>query len=197
MSVVSRLSEPFRRHQRNCRQHVSCERMYPNRPDQENESKTPNPHVGIRVPRHDWCPDYRLDHHLFTPRNRKVLDFPELPGPALGPKGPKISQKLGAGFIILSSLRSARPESLRNPGGHRLQEQIPGGTRWPPTPLLRVCVKKDPLPTSGLNRKLKSKLNFGRFSAVFRPNLAPGALQTGPARKMVQNAPNINPGDQF
>ncbi len=26
--------------------------------------------------------------------------FPELPGPAVGPKGPKIDQKPGAGFII-------------------------------------------------------------------------------------------------
>ncbi len=33
--------------------------------------------------------------------------FPWLPGPAAGPKGPKIGQKSGAGFSILSSLRSA------------------------------------------------------------------------------------------
>ncbi len=30
-----------------------------------------------------------------------------LPGPNVGPKGPKIGRKPGAGFIILSSLRSA------------------------------------------------------------------------------------------
>ena len=29
--------------------------------------------------------------------------FPGLPGPAVGPQGPKIGQKPGAGFIILSS----------------------------------------------------------------------------------------------
>ncbi len=34
--------------------------------------------------------------------------FPGLPGPAVGPKGPKIIQKPGAGFIIVSSLRSAQ-----------------------------------------------------------------------------------------
>ncbi len=34
--------------------------------------------------------------------------FPELPGPAVGPNGPKIGQKPGAGFIMLSSLRSAQ-----------------------------------------------------------------------------------------
>ncbi len=28
--------------------------------------------------------------------------FPGLPGPAVGPKGPKICQKPGAGFMILS-----------------------------------------------------------------------------------------------
>ncbi len=44
---------------------------------------------------------------------------PSLPGPAVGPKEPKIGQKPRAGFIILSSLRSAQewdlsgvPESL-------------------------------------------------------------------------------------
>ncbi len=38
--------------------------------------------------------------------------FPELPGPAVGPKGPKISQKTGAGFIMLSSLKSTKnPET--------------------------------------------------------------------------------------
>ncbi len=34
--------------------------------------------------------------------------FPGLPGPALGPEGPKIDRKSGAGFIVLSSLRSAQ-----------------------------------------------------------------------------------------
>ncbi len=34
--------------------------------------------------------------------------FPGLPRPAVGPKGPKIGQKSGAGFIILSSLRFAK-----------------------------------------------------------------------------------------
>ncbi len=34
--------------------------------------------------------------------------FPALPGPAVGPKGPKIGQKPVAKSIILSSLRSAR-----------------------------------------------------------------------------------------
>ena len=34
--------------------------------------------------------------------------FPGLPGLAVGPKEPKIGQKPGAGFIILSSLRSAQ-----------------------------------------------------------------------------------------
>ncbi len=34
--------------------------------------------------------------------------FPELPGPAVGPKGPKIGQKSGAGFIFLSSPRFAQ-----------------------------------------------------------------------------------------
>jgi hypothetical protein len=34
--------------------------------------------------------------------------FPGLPGPAVGPKGPKIGQKPGTGFIIKSSLRSAK-----------------------------------------------------------------------------------------
>ncbi len=33
---------------------------------------------------------------------------PRLPGPAVGPKGPKICQKPGAGFTILSSQRSAQ-----------------------------------------------------------------------------------------
>ena len=33
------------------------------------------------------------------------------------------------------------------------------------------------------------KINIFRFLADFRPNLAPGPLQTGRARKMVQNAP--------
>ncbi len=33
---------------------------------------------------------------------------PGLPGPAVGPKGPKIGQKPEAGFIMLSSLRSAQ-----------------------------------------------------------------------------------------
>ncbi len=34
--------------------------------------------------------------------------FSGLPGPAVGPKGPKIGSKPGAGFVILSSLRSAQ-----------------------------------------------------------------------------------------
>ena len=36
-----------------------------------------------------------------------------------------------------------------------------------------------------------------RFSANFRPDLAPRPIQTGRAGRMVQNAPKINPGDQF
>ncbi len=36
--------------------------------------------------------------------------FPELPGPAVGPKGPKIGQKPDAGFIIVSSLRCSTPQ---------------------------------------------------------------------------------------
>ncbi len=38
---------------------------------------------------------------------------------------------------------------------------------------------------------------FGRFSAPWGPRRAPGALGRAPARKMVQVAPNIGPGDQF
>ncbi len=49
-----------------------------------------------------WC---NL-HYLFEPG-----PFPGLPGPAVGPKGPKIGQKPGAGFIFLSSLRSAQKPS--------------------------------------------------------------------------------------
>ncbi len=33
---------------------------------------------------------------------------PGLPGPAVGPKGPQIDQKPGAGFTISSFLRSAQ-----------------------------------------------------------------------------------------
>ncbi len=33
---------------------------------------------------------------------------PRLPGPAVGPKGPKLGQKNGAGFIMFSSLMSAK-----------------------------------------------------------------------------------------
>ncbi len=40
---------------------------------------------------------------FFEPR-----PFPGLPGPAVGPKGPKLDQKPGAGFIISISLRSAQ-----------------------------------------------------------------------------------------
>ena len=35
------------------------------------------------------------------------------------------------------------------------------------------------------------------FLADFRPNLAPRPTPTGRAQKMEQNAPEINPGDQF
>ncbi len=38
--------------------------------------------------------------------------------------------------------------------------------------------------------------SVGRFSIGFRPILASRPLQTGPARKMVQNAPNNSPRDQ-
>ena len=34
--------------------------------------------------------------------------LPEFKGPAVGPKGPKIGPKPGAGFIILSPLKSAQ-----------------------------------------------------------------------------------------
>ncbi len=50
--------------------------------------------------------------------------FPGLPGPAVGPKGPKFGQKPGAGFIILSSLRSAQPSPSRL-GGAAAPQQRP------------------------------------------------------------------------
>ncbi len=57
---------------------------------------------------------------------------PKLPGPAVGPNGPKICQKPGAGFIILSSLRSAQslgsraplPQERHQPLGRRSQAAI-------------------------------------------------------------------------
>ncbi len=39
---------------------------------------------------------------------------PRLRGPAVGPKGPEIGQKPGAGFIILSSPRSAQGPRVQN-----------------------------------------------------------------------------------
>ncbi len=56
--------------------------------------------------------------------------LPGLPGPAVGPKGPKIGQEPGAKFIILSSLRSTQ---LSHRG--RLSAALTVAVRrhrWPP-----------------------------------------------------------------
>ncbi len=53
--------------------------------------------------------------------------FPGLPGPAVGPEGPKIGQKPGAGFIILSPLRSAQPFGAAPFYGHPTAEGPPPG----------------------------------------------------------------------
>ncbi len=40
-------------------------------------------------------------------------------------------------------------------------------------------------------------INYGTLPVVYRPDWAPKPVQTGPAPKMVQHAPKINPGDQL
>ncbi len=47
-----------------------------------------------------------------------------------------------------------------------------------------------------MHKNKNYNLSFG-FSDIFRPNLGPRPTPTGQARKMVQNAPNTNPGDQL
>jgi hypothetical protein len=51
--------------------------------------------------------------------------------------------------------------------------------------------------SSGLARKPKSEFECWSVFLSFRPHWAPKPSQTGPARQMVQNAPKINPGEQF
>ncbi len=78
--------------------------------------------------------------------------FPGLPGPVVGPKGPQIGKETGAGFIILSSLRSAQlragPEKAANATCHLLKScwsavadkmTSSSPTRWGPRQTCSKC----------------------------------------------------------
>ncbi len=108
---------------------------------------------------------------------------------------------LACGLRGPTTLRWARTgRALENPKQHPILE----GCR-PPTPPKTIRSKSArqsvPGPLYDLLAVLIGNFNldssFGQFSAFFRPNLAPGPRQTGPARKMVQNAARINPGDRL
>ncbi len=66
---------------------------------------TKYPGMGLRIGLRVW---FLVQPALFF----EPEPFPRFPGPAVGPKGPNIGQKPGAGFIILS-LRSAQPTDER------------------------------------------------------------------------------------
>ncbi len=82
--------------------------------------------------------------------------FPRLPGPAVGPKGPKIGQKPGAGIIISPCIRSTQcklaPDLDSSPAGP-LQNLV-----W--TEVRSIAVIKPAVALLGRNftRKLKYKL---------------------------------------
>ena len=131
----------------------------------------------------------------------------ELPGPAVGPKGPKIGQEPGAGFIILYSLRSAK-QGQGNPGGREacraasgLAGRVGHASRSGGSGDMhgKMCFKLlDSLVSLRIcNENYHVHFDFGRFWTISRPSFAPRPVPTGWARKVVQSAPNIPPGDQF
>ncbi len=86
-----------------------------------------------------WC---NL-HYLFEPG-----PLPGLPGPTVGPKGPKIDQKPRAGFISLSSLRSAQ-WPLKNRRLHRRGTHRPAPRRSGPTGPVAAADPASPRQPSG------------------------------------------------
>ncbi len=77
--------------------------------------------------------------------------------------------------------------------GHTRLPGMPGAQEYPGPPIRPAYLVSLRVGNANLNLYF----GFGRFWVVFRPNLAPRPVPTGRARKMVQNAPKISPGDQF
>ena len=94
--------------------------------------------------------------------------------------GPKAVQPTPA----VTRVWSSSPPCGREPG-RNLPNPTPSGSQMS-VASLRIG-----------NENCNSHFGFGKLRAGFRPNPVPRPVPTGRARKMMQNAPKIGPGDQL
>ena len=112
---------------------------------------------------------------------------------------PKLKSKIRPEVLPRTGSRQSRPAPSIFLGGRPSGAPLGLPGNAPGLEMLsEALLKRETYLGSGHDGKLKSMFLFWPIFGRFRPNLAPRPFQTGPARKLFQNAlGKISPGDQF